>query len=56
VDFLPQIMTNFVPLFTDINSIQISSGNLAVVDQLQSNYSQLAIPMLKSARVLIADT
>jgi hypothetical protein len=53
LDFLPQIMTNFVPLFTNINSIEIDSDNLAVLDQLQS--AELAIPMFTSARVLIAE-
>jgi hypothetical protein len=48
-------MTNFVPLFTDINSIQILWGNLPVLDKLQTEYSQLAIPMLASAQVLIAE-
>jgi hypothetical protein len=50
LDFLPQIITNFVPLFTNVNSIEIGIGNLAVLDQLQN--AQLAIPMFKSARVL----
>jgi hypothetical protein len=45
-------MTNFLPLFTNINSIQI--GKFDVLDQLQSEYSELAMPMFTSARVLLA--
>jgi hypothetical protein len=49
-------MTTFVPLFTNINSIEIDKGESSVMlDQLQSEYLELATPMLTSARVLIAE-
>jgi hypothetical protein len=55
-DFL--MMTNFLPLFTSINSIEICGDNSAVLGQLQSEYSdesKLAIPLLTSARILLAE-
>jgi hypothetical protein len=49
-DILLQIVANFLPLFANINSITI--GNPDVLDELQCEYSELAIP-LTSARILI---
>jgi hypothetical protein len=50
LNVLLQMMT--LPLFTNINSIEINRS--VVLDQLQSEYFELAIPMLASARILIA--
>jgi hypothetical protein len=50
-EYLLQIMTNFLPLFTSVNSI--ATENPDVLDKLQSEYSELAIPMLTSAQHLI---
>jgi 4'-phosphopantetheinyl transferase EntD len=54
-------MTNFVPLFTNINSIGIDVDDDAhdsqvseVLNLIQNEHSKLAIPMLTSARVLCA--
>jgi hypothetical protein len=56
LDSVLEIMTNLLPLFTNINSIGIDSKNSCrdVLDQLQCEYSELAIPMLTSARILFA--
>jgi hypothetical protein len=43
-------MNNYLPLFTSINSIGIV--NLDVLDKLQCEYSELAIPLLTSAQIL----
>jgi hypothetical protein len=48
-------MTNFLPMFTNINAIDIDSKNSDVLDQLQNEYSELAIPMFNSAHVLFAE-
>jgi hypothetical protein len=53
-DLMLHIMTNFVPLFASINSIRIDSDDSDVLYQLQSEYSELAMPMLTSPRVLFA--
>jgi hypothetical protein len=48
-------MTNFLPLFTSIDTITITNSD--VLDKLQCEYSELAIaiPMLATARHLIAE-
>jgi hypothetical protein len=51
-DLLLQIVTNLMPLFTNINSIGIFNPD--VLDQLQCEYSELAIPMFTSVLVLLA--
>jgi hypothetical protein len=48
-------MTNFMPLFTNINSIGISNHNSDILVQLQNGYSELATPMLTSARLLLSE-
>jgi hypothetical protein len=48
-------MTNFVPLFTNINSIEIDGNNSDVLEELQNDYSELANPMFASARILLAE-
>jgi hypothetical protein len=48
-------MTNFMPLFTNINSIANAIMNSAVFDKLQNEYSDMAIPMFTSATLLLAE-
>jgi hypothetical protein len=49
------IMTNFMPLFTSVNSIEIDSSynSYGFSSQLQTEYSEWDISMLASARILI---
>jgi hypothetical protein len=44
-----------MPLFTNINSIGISNHNSDILVQLQNGYSELATPMLTSARLLLSE-
>jgi hypothetical protein len=52
-EFLLQNMANFLPLVT-VNSIKFNSYDLKLLDQVQCEYFELAIPLLTSARILIA--
>jgi hypothetical protein len=48
-------MSTILPLFTSINSIYISDPDIVGLVQ-QNEYSELVVPILASARVLIAES
>jgi hypothetical protein len=50
---LVNFLTNVVPLLTNIESINIVNQT-DLLDHFQNEYSELAMPMLTSARVLHA--